>query len=99
MTNLLAGWDAEAAPALPELCAALQRFPGQAARAIAAVVAVCAPADRARAVTSLPTVAAEQGDLAAAKALYHLDGEIAPCCTASNSSSGVAPASSGRPPG
>ncbi|MFJ3891352.1 hypothetical protein [Streptomyces rubrogriseus] len=78
LTSLLAGWGAEAAPALPELCAALQCFPDQAARAIASVVAVCGPADRARAVTSLRTVAAEQGVLPAAKALYDLDGEIAP---------------------
>ncbi|MFI0203779.1 MULTISPECIES: hypothetical protein [Streptomyces] len=78
LTNLLAGWGAEAAPALPELCAALQRFPGQAARAIASVAADCAPADRARAVTSVRAVAAEQGVLPAAKALHDLDGEIAP---------------------
>ncbi|OEJ35294.1 hypothetical protein BGK67_31935 [Streptomyces subrutilus] len=78
LTNLLTGWGAEAAPALPELCAALQRFPGQAARAIASVAALCAQADRARAVTSLRAVAAEQGALPAAKALHDLDGEIAP---------------------
>ncbi|MGW7454372.1 hypothetical protein [Streptomyces sp. NPDC054787] len=78
LTNLLARWGAEAAPALPELCAALSRFPGQAARAIAFVAADCAPADRSRAVTSLRAVAAEQGVLPAAKALYDLDGEIAP---------------------
>lgn len=78
LTNLLAGWGAEAVPALPELCAALQRFPGQAARAIASVAAICAPADRVRAVTSLRAVAAGQGVLPAAKALYDLDGEIAP---------------------
>ncbi|MGW7195635.1 hypothetical protein [Streptomyces chryseus] len=78
LTNLLAGWGAEAAPALPELCAALPHFPGQAARAIASVAADCAPADRARAVTSLRAVAAEQGVLPAAKALHDLDGEIAP---------------------
>ncbi|GGS21754.1 hypothetical protein GCM10010205_59460 [Streptomyces nojiriensis] len=78
LTNLLAGWGAEAAPALPELCAALPHFPGQAARAIASVAADCAPADRVRAVTSLRAVAAEQGVLSVAKALYDLDGEIAP---------------------
>ncbi|MFD3547357.1 hypothetical protein ACFWUW_17450 [Streptomyces sp. NPDC058655] len=78
LTNLLAGWGAEAAPALPELCAALPHFPGQAARAIASVAADCAPADRARAVTSLRALAAEQGVLSAAKALHDLDGEIAP---------------------
>lgn len=78
LTNLLRGWGAEAAPALPELCAALQRFPGQAARAIPSVAALCAQGDRARAVTSLRAVAAEQGVLPAAKALHDLDGEIAP---------------------
>ncbi|MFG2986450.1 hypothetical protein ACGFYQ_35265 [Streptomyces sp. NPDC048258] len=77
LTNLLAGWGADAAPALPELCAALPHFPGQAARAIASVAADCAPADRARAVTSLRTVA-EQGVLPAAKALHDLVGEPAP---------------------
>ncbi|MFE9803502.1 hypothetical protein ACFYP6_32395 [Streptomyces goshikiensis] len=78
LTNLLAGWGAEAAPALPELCTALSHFPGQAARAIASVAADCAPADRAQAVTSLRAVAAEQGVLPAAKALHDLDGDIAP---------------------
>ncbi|MFE2851991.1 hypothetical protein ACFXJO_12760 [Streptomyces lavendulae] len=78
LTNLLAGWGAEAAPALPELCTALPHFPGQAARAIASVAADCAPADRAQAVTSLRAVAAEQGVLPAAKALHDLDGDIAP---------------------
>ncbi|MET9388517.1 HEAT repeat domain-containing protein [Streptomyces sp. NPDC002928] len=78
LTNLLAGWGAKAAPALPELCAALPHFPGQAAQAIASVTADCAPADRARAVIWLRTLAAERGVLPAAKALYDLDGEIAP---------------------
>ncbi|MER6319070.1 hypothetical protein ABT237_35750 [Streptomyces sp. NPDC001581] len=78
LTNLLAGWGAEAASALPELCATLPHFPGQAAPAIASVAADCAPTDRARAVTSLRAVAAEQGVLPAAKALHDLDGEIAP---------------------
>ncbi|MFF4399494.1 hypothetical protein [Streptomyces sp. NPDC001480] len=77
LTHLLAGWGAEAAPALPELCAALPRFPGQAARAITSVAADCAPADRARAVISL-RARAEQGVLPAAKALYDLVGETAP---------------------
>jgi len=77
LTHLLAGWGAEAAPALPELCGALPRFPGQVARAIASVAADCAPSDRARAVTSL-RAEAEQGVLPAAKALYDLVGEIAP---------------------
>ncbi|MFF4330699.1 HEAT repeat domain-containing protein [Streptomyces sp. NPDC048387] len=77
LTNLLAGWGAEAAPALPELCAALPRFPGQAARAIASVAAASAPAERARIVTSLRT-AAEHAVLPAAKALHDLGGEIEP---------------------
>ncbi|MFE5773312.1 hypothetical protein ACFQ7O_33725 [Streptomyces sp. NPDC056485] len=78
LTNLLAGWGAEAAPALPELRGALPHFPGQAARAIASVAADCAPADRARAVTSLRAVAAELRVLPAAKALHDLDGDITP---------------------
>ncbi|MGW2271904.1 hypothetical protein [Streptomyces yangpuensis] len=77
LTNLLAGWGAEAAQALPELCAALPYFPGPAAHALAAVAADCAPGDRARAVTSLRVVAAEQGGLPAAKALHDLDGDVA----------------------
>ncbi|MFZ3495435.1 hypothetical protein ACODT5_19785 [Streptomyces sp. 5.8] len=77
LTNLLAGWGAKAAPALPELCAGLLHLPGQAAQVIASVAADCAPADRARAVTSL-RAAAEQGVLPAAKALHDLDGELAP---------------------
>ncbi|MGW6866147.1 hypothetical protein [Streptomyces sp. NPDC054901] len=78
LTNLLASWGSEAAPALPELCTALPHCPGQAAPAIASVAADCAPADRARAVTSLRAVAAELGVLPAAKALHDLDGDIAP---------------------
>ncbi|WP_331737950.1 hypothetical protein [Streptomyces sp. NBC_01276] len=78
LTNLLAGWGAAAAPALPELCAALPHFPGQAARAIASLAAHCTPTDRNRAAASLRAVTAEQGVLPAAKALYDLDGEIAP---------------------
>ncbi|GAA2325483.1 hypothetical protein OKJ48_00490 [Streptomyces kunmingensis] len=78
LTNLLAGWGAEAAPALPELCAALPHLPAQAARAVAAVAADCAPADRVRAVTSLRAVAGEQGVLPAAEALHDLTGELAP---------------------
>ncbi|MGW7052922.1 hypothetical protein [Streptomyces sp. NPDC054887] len=77
LTNLVAGWGAEAASALPELCAALAHYPGQAARAIASVAADCAPADRGRAVTALRAVG-EQGALSAAKALHDLDGECAP---------------------
>ncbi|MFB0627709.1 hypothetical protein [Streptomyces sp. AB3(2024)] len=75
LTNLLAGWGADAAPALPELCAALPHRPSQAARAIASVAEACALPDRTRAVGSLR--AAEQGVLHAAKALYTLVGEPA----------------------
>ncbi|MEU1147562.1 HEAT repeat domain-containing protein [Streptomyces sp. NPDC005863] len=78
LTNLLAGWGAEAAPALPELCAALSHFPGQAAWAIGCVAAECAPPERARAVSSLRAAAAEGGGLSVAKALYGLDGQITP---------------------
>ncbi|OXY85262.1 hypothetical protein BEK98_45860 [Streptomyces diastatochromogenes] len=77
LTNLLAQWGTEAAPALPELCTVLPHFPSQAARAIASVAANCAPGERARAVTSLQT-GAEQGVLPAARALHDLVGEIAP---------------------
>ncbi|WP_392667218.1 hypothetical protein [Streptomyces sp. LN785] len=76
LTNLLAEWGADAAPALPELCAALSRWPSQAARAIASVAEACAPPDRTQAVISL-RAAAEQGVLHAAKALYTLVGEPA----------------------
>ncbi|MFF7987302.1 hypothetical protein ACFZDK_50930 [Streptomyces sp. NPDC007901] len=79
MTRLLAGWGAEAASALPELCAALPHFPGQAAQAIASVAGGLAPTDRARAVAvSLVRERAEQGVLPVAKALYDLTGESAP---------------------
>ncbi|MDG9715446.1 HEAT repeat domain-containing protein [Streptomyces sp. DH24] len=74
LTNLLAGWGVRAAPALPQLYAALPRFPGQAARAIASVAGECAPDERARAATALRS-AAESGSLPAAKGLYDLTGE------------------------
>ncbi|WP_328946130.1 hypothetical protein OG259_36470 [Streptomyces sp. NBC_00250] len=77
LTDLLAGWGADAAPALPELCAALPHHPSQAALAIASVAEACAPPDRTRAVTCL-RAASEQGVLHAAKALYTLVGEPAP---------------------
>ncbi|MFJ4006678.1 hypothetical protein ACIPWL_24950 [Streptomyces sp. NPDC090023] len=76
LMTLLRGWGADAAPALPELCAALPRFPS-AAGTIATVAADCAPEERGRAVASLRT-AAEQGSLPAAQALYDLIGEPAP---------------------
>lgn len=77
LTHLLAGWGADAAPALPELCAALRHHPSRAAGAIARVAADCGPGERARAVTSLRAAAA-RGVLPAAQALYDLDGELAP---------------------
>jgi hypothetical protein len=76
LTSLLAGWGVRAAPSLPELCAALPRFPDQAARAIAAIAGGgCAPDERARAATALRS-AAEDGSLPVAKALYDLTGEL-----------------------
>ncbi|MET8750315.1 hypothetical protein ABZW32_09535 [Streptomyces sp. NPDC004667] len=77
LTGLLAGWGADAAPALPELCAALPHHPSQAARAIASVAEAGALPDRTRAINSL-RAAAEQGVLHAAKALYTLADEPAP---------------------
>ncbi|MFI8347645.1 hypothetical protein [Streptomyces sp. NPDC085596] len=75
LMTLLRDWGADAAPVLPELCAALPRFP-EAARTIATIAADCAPGERGRAVTSL-RAAAEQGALPAAQALYDLGGEPA----------------------
>ncbi|MFE3764278.1 hypothetical protein ACFXPI_21265 [Streptomyces sp. NPDC059104] len=89
LTGLLAGWGADAAPALPELCAALPHHPSQAAQAIASIASASSSAssasvaepgalpDRTRAINSL-RAAAEQGVLHAAKALYALVGEPAP---------------------
>ncbi|MFD8205571.1 hypothetical protein ACFV2S_04040 [Streptomyces sp. NPDC059695] len=77
LTSLLAGWGAEAAAALPELCAAVPHFPAQASRALVSVVADCAPSDRDMALAALRTAA--QGDvLPAAKALYDLTEDPAP---------------------
>ncbi|MFC8489431.1 HEAT repeat domain-containing protein [Streptomyces sp. NPDC057235] len=77
LTNLLAGWGAEAAAALPELCAALPHFPHQASRALAAVAAGGDPADRATVVAAL-RAATERGSLSAAEALYDLTDDPAP---------------------
>ncbi|MFE5897084.1 hypothetical protein ACFQ67_06640 [Streptomyces sp. NPDC056488] len=77
LTNLLAGWGAEAVAALPELCAALPHFPQQASRALAAVAADGAPADRAPVVAAL-RAAAEKEVLPAAKALYDLTDDPTP---------------------
>lgn len=77
LTHLLAAWGADAAAALPELCAALPHHPDRAAPAIASVAAGCGPEERARAVGSL-RAAAERGVLAAATALYDLEGETGP---------------------
>ncbi|MFG2813067.1 hypothetical protein [Streptomyces sp. NPDC048410] len=76
LITLLRGWGADAAPALPELCAALPRFPF-AAGTIATIAADCAPEERGQAATSLRT-AADQGSLPAAQTLYDLIGEPAP---------------------
>ncbi|MFB6518210.1 hypothetical protein [Streptomyces sp. NPDC056401] len=77
LTHLAAGWGADAAQALPGLCAALTHYPSQAAAAIASVAVCCVPDERVRATTAL-RVAAGQGILPAAKALYELDGELVP---------------------
>ncbi|MFE2729143.1 hypothetical protein [Kitasatospora sp. NPDC059327] len=77
LTDLLAGWGASAAPALPELCALLPHRGDQAARAITAVTQDGAPSERARAVAAL-RAAAEHGTLAAARALYDLTGDTVP---------------------
>ncbi|MFC5143432.1 hypothetical protein [Streptomyces aureoversilis] len=77
LTSLLGGWGALAASALPELYEVLPRFPAQAAPAIAAIAADCAPGERARAVAAL-RASAEKGTLPAAKALYKLAGEHEP---------------------
>ncbi|MER5812774.1 HEAT repeat domain-containing protein [Streptomyces sp. NPDC002033] len=77
LVNLLAGWGADAGPALPVLCAALPHFPGPAAPVIAALAAGRAPSDRSRAVAAL-RAAAERGVLPAAKGLYDLVGDAVP---------------------
>ncbi|MFG2621261.1 HEAT repeat domain-containing protein [Streptomyces sp. NPDC048507] len=77
LAKLLAGWGADAVPALPRLCTALPHFPGPAAPVIAALAAHCAPAERSRAVAALRATAA-QGDLCAAKALDDLADDAAP---------------------
>ncbi|MFG3044131.1 hypothetical protein ACGFZR_04260 [Streptomyces sp. NPDC048241] len=76
LMTLLRNWGADAAPALPELCAALPHFP-LAARTVAAIAADCEPGELGAAVTTL-RAAAEQGSLPAAQALYDLIGEPAP---------------------
>ncbi|MFF3583972.1 hypothetical protein [Streptomyces mirabilis] len=77
LTNLLGGWGARAASALPELYEALVLFPGQVAPAIAAIALDSAPGERAEAVTVLRAAAGE-GSLPAAKAVYDLVGEHEP---------------------
>lgn len=77
LTSLLTGWGAEAAVALPELCAAIPHIPGQASRALVSVAADCAPADRDMAVAAL-RAAAQRDVLPAAKALYDLTDAPAP---------------------
>ncbi|MEV4949273.1 hypothetical protein [Streptomyces sp. NPDC053755] len=77
LTALLAGWGAEAAAALPELCAAVRHLPGQAPRALVSVAADCARPDRDVAVAALRE-AAREGSLPAAKALYDLTDDPEP---------------------
>ncbi|MFB8167547.1 hypothetical protein ACFC60_06280 [Kitasatospora purpeofusca] len=77
LTNLLAGWGRAATPALPELCALLPHHPDQAARAITSVARDAQPAERANAAAAL-RAAAENGTLAAARALYDLTGDAVP---------------------
>ncbi|MER5887487.1 hypothetical protein ABT160_27040 [Streptomyces sp. NPDC001941] len=82
LTALLAGWGTSAAPALPELCAALPHYPSQAARAIASVLTGTRTdgdlaADRARAVAAL-RAAAGKGSLQAAEAVNALTGDAGP---------------------
>ncbi|QNS02810.1 HEAT repeat domain-containing protein [Streptomyces xanthii] len=77
LTHLLACWHAAAAPALPELCAALPHHPHQAARAIAAIAPACPAEVRAQVVDPLRT-AAEAGSLAAAQAVHTLTGDPTP---------------------
>ncbi|QIY75572.2 hypothetical protein HEP84_47720 [Streptomyces sp. RLB1-33] len=77
LTNLLGGWGARAASALPELYEAFAHFPGQVAPAIAAIAVDSSPDERAEAVSVL-RAAAGKGSLPAAKALYDLGGEHEP---------------------
>ncbi|MFF4696129.1 hypothetical protein [Streptomyces chattanoogensis] len=71
LTRLLTQWGERASTALPELYAALPRFPQWAAPA---VVAVCPPAER-RSAADAVRKAAGDGPLAVAWALYELTGE------------------------
>ncbi|MER5866179.1 hypothetical protein [Kitasatospora sp. NPDC002040] len=73
LTQLLATWGAEAAPALPELCAALPQLPAHAATGLGAVATTAGPAEQDRAATALRAAAA--GSLPAARALSELTGE------------------------
>ncbi|MFF3504707.1 hypothetical protein [Streptomyces sp. NPDC003247] len=76
LANLLAGWGARAAAALPELCAALPHLAERVAPATAAIASACAPGDRHRERTVAALRAtAENGALPVAKALYDLTGE------------------------
>ncbi|MFE2597118.1 hypothetical protein ACFXCZ_11540 [Streptomyces sp. NPDC059396] len=78
LARLLTHWGERAAPAFPELVAALGRFPLVVPRALAA-------ADPARAVGPLRAAAEsgpEEGRFAAARALHGLTGESGPLLTA-----------------
>ncbi|MFF3458946.1 HEAT repeat domain-containing protein [Streptomyces sp. NPDC002730] len=78
LTALLARWGAKAAAALPELTAALERFPSLAPGALAAV---CPPESRDRTAGVLRRAAESgpnEGRFAAAEALRELTGEKGP---------------------
>ncbi|WP_327330075.1 hypothetical protein OG265_30405 [Streptomyces sp. NBC_01208] len=78
---LLESWGSRASSALPEVLAALGKFPQQMARALAAV---CAPEDRAAAGGALRREARSgqrEGGLGAARALHELTGDTEPLLT------------------
>ncbi len=81
LTGLLAAWGAQAAAALPELTAALRRFPAAVPRAMAAV---CPPEERGAAADVLRRAAEKgpkEGRYAAAEALRTLTDETGPLVT------------------
>lgn len=78
---LLEAWGSRASSALPEVLAALRKFPQQMTRAVAAV---CAPEDRATAAEALRREARSgqrEGRLGAARALYGLTDDAQPLLT------------------
>ncbi|QXE34060.1 hypothetical protein KQY30_06900 [Streptomyces sp. GMY02] len=78
LTRLLTHWGERAAPAFPELVAALRRFPLVVPRALAAVDPAGAVAPLREAAVSGP----DEGRFAAARALHGLTGESEPLLTA-----------------